>query len=586
MHSARATARRGGGDDGGNDDALRRRGHRGNGGVAASAPAAAAAAAAKVAAALWDRSPNPQRAVDGLPGSVSWRVGHPPPRHLTNAVMHAPSPEQLISVAGAHGVAFNSYHCSAFWIRLGRLVSSDREHRRWLRNNEHFLAESRENTLRLLPTFGPRQLSGTAHGAATAGVGGEPPWYHFWSRLAATATQTLALRDFESQDLVMLTSAFATAGVEQPALFDAAALEAMERLAELELQHVALLAWSFSALPGASGGGPGGALLSCLATAAAEQLDAFDARDLSRVALALSRVDAGAPALAFFAGLAEMLERDGGRSIASTQSLGTLVHALGRGLRDAGGAGERRVGASPRAALLRAALARVAHWPLFALQGAARRGVARIGRRRRARRRTPSAGLEAPNLVRLRARTPTPSAAGASSHSPTSSGACGAAAGRLGRFTERELSSCRGRSAARPLGRRRPLLEAIAEESAERLHEFKPGGLVCLAWSHSRAVTRRDGGDARGSKSGGGGRGSRSRSCAVDEGAWPASVTLLDLLAEEVCARGNELSRSEIRSIEMSYAHLRRPNPFSVVGDHLHGTPLDADDAQEGETLY
>ena len=199
-----------------------------------------------------------------------------------------------------------------------------------------------------------------------------------------------------------------------------------------------------------------------------------------------------------------------------------------------------------------------------------------------------SAGLEAPNLVRFARAYADAVGSGRIEPQPDLFRAlASAAAGRLGRFTERELSLlpwaiCR----ASAWETTQPLLEAIAEESAERLHEFKPGGLVCLAWSYSRAVTRRDGGDARGSKSGGGGRGSRSRSGAVDEGAWPASVTLLDLLAEEVCARGNELSRSEIRSIEMSYAHLRRPNPFSVSGDHLHGTPLDVDDAQEGETLY
>ena len=103
-----------------------------------------------------------REAAEWLPGSGSWRADHPPPRQLTKLLYGAPDVEELMNVVNVHGDAFNAVHCSALWSRLGGLAKTDPEQRRWLRQNEAALSVAREHTLRLLPTFGPRQLANSA----------------------------------------------------------------------------------------------------------------------------------------------------------------------------------------------------------------------------------------------------------------------------------------------------------------------------------------------------------------------------------------------------------------------------------------
>ena len=160
------------------------------------------------------------------PGSESWRAGHPPPRNLTVILSRAPSCTELLRTSAEHGEAFNAVHCSALWVRLGRLARDSADERAWLRANPSATAFISERTLRLIATFSPREISNTAYGAAWCGPS-SPLTGAFWPRLASAALPQM--RDFKSSELKLMAWAYAFARTPSPRLFDALGQEALAR---------------------------------------------------------------------------------------------------------------------------------------------------------------------------------------------------------------------------------------------------------------------------------------------------------------------------------------------------------------------
>ena len=156
----------------------------------------------------------------------------------------APSSSLLIDLVEEHGEAFNAVHCGAFWVRIGQLSRQDAAERGWVHGNPERMTAAREHTQRLLPTFAPRQLANTAHGAASCGLSWAPPWSTFWSRIASAAVaRSNGMRSSPTSELKDLAWGFATAGARAPRLLEAISAVALERLDELEPVEMSILAW-------------------------------------------------------------------------------------------------------------------------------------------------------------------------------------------------------------------------------------------------------------------------------------------------------------------------------------------------------
>ena len=568
-----------------------------------------------------------------VPGNESWRNGHPPPRQLTNLLSEAPTAKQLVEVGTSHAVAFNAVHCSAFWVRLGRLAKEP-SNRQWLmEHGTQELNTTREHTLRLLTTFGPRQLANTAHGLAHCGLGAHQPWSYFWSRVASASVPVL--REFQSQELKDLSWAFATAGAVQPRLFDALATEVAERLESLTPTETAMLSWSFAA-----SGHEAQPVLAGLAYAASQKIGGMSSSELATSAWAFGRSNVGPPADAFFAGLgAELPAR---LEQLEPLAIATMAHGFGRS------------GRTSAAMLETIAKGVIAHHPLKGFGG---RSLVTLA--------TPfllfRGGKLEPQSVRLIDRVITHAATRAQDLSPSSTVTLARAvagaimSGKLSHdsertrsrsqepsaalfsaialavpqsvasFGERELallpwSFCRARFQPHRLPEAQGMFEAIAVEASSRVHEISDVKHInSLCWSFSHAfgpvagpegaadapatAGAADAADAAGAAematpaeqqqqqqkevSEPSEMARVSGDCEVEQGKPveqpppakvplpPVAAQMLDLLAEEVSGRTGELAEAEAYAIEFAYRRLQRPSPFggflAAAGEDFSG---------------
>ena len=523
---------------------------------------------------------------------------HPPPRWLTTHITSAPSAHGLVQASTTHAAAFNAVHCSAFWVTLGRLVRADPEQRAWVRERPHELEQGVETTLRLLPTFNPRQLANSAHGAASAGLGRAPL---FWSGLA-TAAEPL-LRNFRSLELKDLAWAFAKATALRPPLIRALAAEALERVDEFKPEEVSILAWSFAVAVSGRESEEVSRLLAGLAVAAAaSDLGTYGAKELATAVWAFGRADLGAPADGFFRAVATHLpERlraggeggaDGSGDPLNPVNIATLAWGLGRAgharpelLEDLAIAARRqsldRLNARYLATL--ATPYALCAESLLEESAALLDDIASHCARDRV-----LDTFEPPELTSLARAYANGLAAGSIDPQPELFSAISRRVPQLlPSCTERELSMLpwalihAGASSAATRLEMRPTFEAIANESAPRLSEFRASGLVALCWSYSRHLDSGER-DARG-------RAERARKHvpverdlfrgidddeASDEARYRGDATelgvsrsvpcehLLDMLAEEVAGRSVELSEHDAQTVETCFVRRGRPSPF------------------------
>ena len=507
---------------------------------------------------------------DWSPGSESWRAAHPPPRQLTTLLSRAPDAQGLLDVVRVHGEAFNAVHCSALWSRFGHLAKTNRDERQWIQQNEADLAIAREHTLRLIPTFGPRQLANSALGVAHCGFETIPTWSLLWSRIASASI--VCVRDLNSQELTNLVWACATARVTSPRLFDALANEVLERMDSLTPLAVSMLAWSF-----ATARHDHQDVLSGLAFAASQRVQEMDSADLARTAWALGRVHVGDEADSFFIALEAELE--GRLPHMSTHAIATTAHGLGSSGRASADTLESialaiRAHHSLKAFSGNSLVTLVAPYALFAngelsshslhllhtlidhaptrvdhLQPHALVTLARVlGEAVFRDRIDPDERLVA--LFKALATASVP---------------------RLAAFGERELSLlpwafCRAHRLPHAAAEHAQLFEALAIESTDRLHEFTARGLCSLAWSFSHAFA--GGTIDAGARSG-------ADADAVDSPLPPADHTesaklelpmaaqvLFGVLSEELAGRRGELSEKETYSCELAFRRLGQPSPF------------------------
>lgn len=263
----------------------------------------------------------PSERAEWQPGTESWRVGHPPPRLLTRWLTSAPSSRELLRECEKHGVAFNAVHCSALWVRLGKLARNDPSQLAWLRMHPAAVEVAREHTLRLLPTFAPRQLANTAYGAALCGVTADPPWSNFWYKIAFCSMPVMA--DFRSSELQDLVWAFASARARSPRLLDSIAAECLERIDELQPETVSVLAWSLTTL-----GHESSATHAILAEVGEAEMGSFGVRELSMLAWSLARAECAAPS--FFDALTASLDVRIHAMVEQPAALATTAWALGK----------------------------------------------------------------------------------------------------------------------------------------------------------------------------------------------------------------------------------------------------------------
>lgn len=485
-------------------------------------------------------------------------------------IKKAPTAQQLLSAADEHAEAFNAIHITAFWSRLGQLARTRPSDRRWLHSDPALLEPSRQRTLRLLPTFDPRNMANVAHGAAKAGLRTAPHDAFLWSKLASAALFTLG--EFANSEIKDLAWAFATAGVQHARLFDALEGEAMPRLDGLDEGEVAMLAWSFAKI-----GHHAPDLHSALAAEAERRgFGGFKPLELASLAWALAQAEVGETCSSFFGRLAGHIAENASAFAAVPDALSTTAWAYGRSGRAspqtlealAMAAGQADLGgmrARSLASLVTPyALCPEPLWPRSdaLLEAAARQSLDAIGR---------TDAVSMTMLVRVFT-----NALEAQRLSPAASAHCRSFLERVAadfphsrqfhHCTERELSLLAwayGRSALPA----RPLLEAIAAVSGSRMGEFRGAGLVALAYGLSRAIDV-------------GGLGAdRARA------EWPYAFALFEggPLAEELLLRRSELSATERDSVDLSFERVACSSPFGDEGgsrshDAYLGASLDGGD--------
>ena len=158
---------------------------------------------------------------------------------------------EVLSVHEQHARSMRPKDLSSCWNRLAKLVKSDEQQRKWLRDRLRreptLLQPLLDATLQQLPRFEPWPLSNTTHGLATLVdkarlVVDEVTW----ERLAARSVESMGA--FNPQDLANTAWAFAKTGQASPALFEAIAAASVPRLRDFNPQALANTAWAYAAL--------------------------------------------------------------------------------------------------------------------------------------------------------------------------------------------------------------------------------------------------------------------------------------------------------------------------------------------------
>ena len=202
---------------------------------------------------------------------------------------------EVLSVHEQHARSMRPKDLSSCWNRLAKLVKSDAQQRKWLRDRLRreptLLQPLLDATLQQLPRFEPWPLSNTTHGLATLVdkarlVVDEVTW----ERLAARSVESMGA--FNPQDLANTAWAFAKTGQASPALFEAIVAASVPRLRDFKPQALANTAWSF-----ATAGHASPALFEAIAAASVPRLRDFNPQNLANTAWAYAALDAPSAAL-------------------------------------------------------------------------------------------------------------------------------------------------------------------------------------------------------------------------------------------------------------------------------------------------
>ena len=233
----------------------------------------------------------PQPPISSTPTTAAARKLDPP--LLTAYIKQAKTLDNLLLQRKRHAASFNHIHCSAFWARAGQLRPNSADRRAFV--------PAIDLTLPFVESsFGRRELAGTAHGLARAGLGQTSEAQPLWTALATASAARLA--EFTPRELSTVAWAFAksqprASATEQPAaevqqLFDAIAEEAPRRLSGFTPQGLSNLAWAY-----ASTGRAPPKLFSALAAHAAERADDLNCQEIANLGWAFAAVARPAPAL-------------------------------------------------------------------------------------------------------------------------------------------------------------------------------------------------------------------------------------------------------------------------------------------------
>ena len=177
---------------------------------------------------------------DGCAGSPE-RRRRLDPRQLTSDLSQARGLPELLALQQRHGDDFNGFHVGAFWSRFKTLARGE------LVGLSERLAPVCEQTVRMLPELNARAGANVAHAFTKAGLVGSGPWQGVWAALPEAVRRGLG--GFNAQCLSNTGWAFATAGHEAPALFEAISAELANRqLGGFHEQNVCAMAWAFAVL--------------------------------------------------------------------------------------------------------------------------------------------------------------------------------------------------------------------------------------------------------------------------------------------------------------------------------------------------
>ena len=143
------------------------------------------------------------------------------PKHLTVHLGRARALPELLALHQRHGDDFDGFHISAFWSKFKALVCGE------VGGLSDRLVPVCEQTVRMLPELGAREVANVAHAFAKARLVGSGPWECVWAVLPEAVLRSLS--DSDPQHLSNTAWSFATAGHEAPELFDAISAEAVRR---------------------------------------------------------------------------------------------------------------------------------------------------------------------------------------------------------------------------------------------------------------------------------------------------------------------------------------------------------------------
>jgi len=223
------------------------------------------------------------------PTAAGWTRKNAPidARRLNSLLSRSTTAQELLELHGQHGPAFDRIHLATCWSRLGRVNPADRK---LLQANDGArLLALREQTTERVHTFGAQGVANTVHAVSKLALQGTA-WSGLWNAIERAA---LAVKsEFDPQGLSTTAWAFAASGQTAPALLDALAAEAANRIDEFNSQDLTNTAWAF-----ATAGHAAPVLFDTIATEATRRVGDFNAQDLTNTAWAYATADHAAPVL-------------------------------------------------------------------------------------------------------------------------------------------------------------------------------------------------------------------------------------------------------------------------------------------------
>ena len=219
---------------------------------------------------------------------------------LTYNIKKARSLPQLVQRFEIHSESFNSIHFGAFWASAGRLYAGQPRSRQSHQLFDRLLPVV-DATIEAIATdtqgYGRRELAGTAHGLATAGLGDVARINQLWDALAESSVRQIA--SFTPRELATTAWAFgkrrsqsampkdAPVSKSTEALFAALAAQSQLALSGFTPQGLANLAWA-CASSGPQPAEKSEELFGAMAAMCERRADAFNPRELAMVAWAFA----------------------------------------------------------------------------------------------------------------------------------------------------------------------------------------------------------------------------------------------------------------------------------------------------------